>query len=201
MRRKRELVVIAVECALLMWACFLWMRGVNGVEQATASYDRYLADGSVASDGISMTADHRLWFAISRGAFEPFNGQLVSGYHLRADQSGGRPRFWHQYSRYATDIFAESGAYPTDERTMSGWGPARWQAYRRSGNGERYYWCFTIGVSHWLVAGVIILLLGRSIFGPRLSKPAAKAGVATERRLSRHSPRESTGIVSASAAQ
>lgn len=202
MRRKRHLILIAVECALLMWACYLWIRGGSGAEQVNMSYDRYLADGSAASDEISMTSDQRLWFSISRGAFEPFNGQLVSGYHMRADQSGGRPRFWHRYSRYATDIFADSGAYPTDERAMSGWGPVRWQEYRRSGNGERYYWCFTIGVSHWLVVGVMFLLLGHGIYFLRVSRPARKARSPLEPDVSRASQGErDPGIVLVSAAR
>lgn len=171
MRRKGALFLMAAACALLLWVCFLWARGMAGVEQIHVSYDRYLADGSAASDEISITSDHRLWLTISRGAFEPFNGQLVSGYHLRADQSGGRPRFRHDYSHYGrqASLFAEGafllsdGAAPTDERSMSGWGPVRWRDYRRSGNGEQYHRSVTVGVSHWLVAAVLLLMMVRGL--------------------------------------
>ncbi len=172
-RRKGALFLMAAACALLLWICFLWARGMTGVEQVHVSYDRYLADGSAASDEISITSDHRLWLTISRGAFEPFNGQLVSGYHLRADQSGGRPRFWHDYSRYAAQAFLSEGASPTSEHAMSGWGPVRWRDYRRSGNGEQYHRSVTVGVSHWLVASMMFLLMARGIYAVRFRRSVA----------------------------
>ena len=60
------------------------------------------------------------------------------------------PRFRYDRSPYAKSIFALDGSQPTDDRAMSGWGPVRWQEYRRSGNTEVFQ-SVTIGVSHWLL--------------------------------------------------
>ena len=141
-------------CIAIGW---LWARSTYGVDSASVTYDRYLADGRAASNAVYLTSDHRLWLNIISGSVAPYDGQLVWGYHVSADMSKGKPIFRYDRSPYATNIFLGDGRVPTDDTAMSGWGPFRGQNFRRSGNGEQFQ-SITIGVAHWMILLLFLLL-------------------------------------------
>lgn len=162
---KRKTIVCLTAVSLMLWiaTCFLWVRSRSGVDEATLRYDRYLANGRAASNAVYLTSDNRLWINVSAGSVEPYNGHLVWGYHVNADRSGGYPRFSYERSRYASNVFAFDGRSPTNDQSMSRWGPIRWQNYRRSGNGEQFR-LITVGIPHWLVAAFFLVLPLRGLY-------------------------------------
>ena len=176
MKRKVIVCLSAVSLLLSIATCFLWVRGRSGVDEATLRYDRYLANGRAASNAIYLTSDNRWWLTIDAGSVDPYNGQLVWGYHVNADQSGGKPRFLYERSRYASHAFSSDGRLPTNDHSMSSWGPLRWQDFRRSGNGEQFR-SIKIGVPHWLVAALFLVLPLRGFY---VLRQASRTVVATE---------------------
>jgi len=176
MNRKIISILTAASLMLFVASCFVWVRSTSGVDEAAIRYDRYLADGSAASNSAYLTSDHRLWLAVHWGSVGPYKGQLVWGYHVNADQSGGKPRLIYNRSPYATGIFSFDGRLPTDDRAMSGWGPLRWQDFHRSGNGEQFR-SLTIGVSPWLLASLFLVLTMRGLYVLRRSSKGHKVAV------------------------
>lgn len=169
--------------------CLLWMRSTSGVDSASLTYNRYLADGRAASDAIYLTSDHRLWINIIMGSVAPYDGQLVWGYHVSADMSKGKPRFQYDRSPYATNVFVGDGRSRTNDSAMSGWGPLRWQVFRRSSNGEQFR-SMTFGVSHWAFLIPFLLLPSCRMYLLRHSNRINAAtngeqGVAAERATER----------------
>jgi hypothetical protein len=171
-KRKFLKILSGVSCFLCLATCALWLRSLYGVDEVWLNYDRYLTNGRAASNAVYLTSERRLWLTILRGSFPPYNGQLVSGYHINAQRSKGMPQIGYYCGPYAANPFSPVGRIATDERGMSGWGPVRWRDFRRSGNGERFR-SFTIGVSHWLLLTFFqaialpgILSLYRSISNP-----------------------------------
>jgi len=140
---------------LLAAICILWGRGRTGADAAALQYNRYLANGRAASDALYFTSDTKLWLTLQQGSVEPYNGQLVWGYHINADRSGGKPQFEYRRSKYATNVFSGDGAVPTNDHWMTAWGPLRWTEVRRSAGGEQY-WSLTIGIPHWLAAALLL---------------------------------------------
>lgn len=162
---KRAIIAGQTAGAIVLFvaACLLWFRGRSGVDELSLVHDRYLANGRAASSAIVVTNDYRLWLNLSAGSVPPYDGQLVWGYHINADKSTGMPRFQLKSNRYVSDMttrnlfLSESdGRWPTDETAMLGWGPLRWQFFRRLGGGE-CYWSITIGLSHWLIAMLLLV--------------------------------------------
>ena len=151
MKRKIIVCLTAVSLMLSIVTCFFWVRSRSGVDEAGLRYDRYLADGRAASNAVYLTSDNRLWLNVSAGLVDPYNGQLVWGYHVAADLSKGKPRFSYERSRYRSHAFASDGRLPTNDHSMSSWGPLRWQDFHRSGNGQQSR-SITVGIPHWLVA-------------------------------------------------
>src|SRR5882672_9983104 len=101
-RRRRLIPSILTLLSLLLCiaTCVLWVRGRTGYDEAEWTYDRYLTDRSAASNHVHFTSDKRLWLDINWGHVGPFNGQLVWGYYVNADQSGGHPRFSFRHEPY-----------------------------------------------------------------------------------------------------
>ncbi len=157
MIQKFFILLSAVSFGLAVATCFLWARGTSGVDEATLTYDRYLADGRAASTGVYLTSDKRLWINIMGGSVAPYNGQLVFGYHVNADKSNGIPRVGCGRTQYATRVFSSDGRLPKDDHAMFGWGPLRWNDFRRSGNTEEFR-SFTMGVSHWMILILLLVL-------------------------------------------
>jgi hypothetical protein len=159
-------IAAAVAAVLFVATCVLWVRGRTGYDEATWTYDRYLPDRSAASNQVYLTSAKRLWLSVAWGRVGPFNGQLVWGYYVNADESGGHPRF--TFDRGSDDSvqpvnsFADSDLPLPRESIVddgtSGWGPLRWQTDSRSrpkdGDGFRY---IRVGVSHWLLAMVLLV--------------------------------------------
>ncbi len=158
---KRLLSNLAAILSLLLCigVCVLWVRGRGGSDQAAWTYDRWLPDGGAASTQITLSSEKRLWLGIYWGQVGPPNGQLVWGYYLNADQSGGHPRL--RFSRAPYHPWEISGLIDPD-RGASGWGPLRWSTSSRSrpkdGDDSR---SITLGISHWLAA--LLLAIGPTL--------------------------------------
>ena len=134
-----------------MATCLLWLRSQNSVDEVWLTYNRFLTDGRAASNAVYLTSERRLWLTILGGSFPPFNGQLVSGYHINAERSKGMPQIGYYCGPYAANPLSTVGRLATDDSGMSGWGPVRWRNYRRSGDDGERFRRLTIGISHWLV--------------------------------------------------
>jgi len=155
MRRRLFTALSALSLVLCVAVCVLLVRSRSGSDSAEWTYDRYLPDRSAASNQVYLTSDKRLWLQVNWGRVGPFNGQLVWGYYVRADLSGGRPRLGFRHERYDP---MQTFGFPRDfDNGATGWGPLRWQIASRSrpkdGDDFRY---INIGVSHWLL---LLLLL------------------------------------------
>jgi hypothetical protein len=162
----------AVSLALGIAVCLFWVLGTSGIDEAMLRYDRDLANGRAASDAVYLTTDHRLWITIHRGSVPPWDGQLVWGYHVNADRSRALPGFSYDRARDMASPFSSVGRQPTHDRDMAGWGPVRWQAPSRSGSTEEFRF-ISIGVSHWVVLAVRLLLPLRQLQLFRRSTRAA----------------------------
>lgn len=171
MRRfARHLLTICAALSLLLCVavCVLWARGRSGSDMAAWRYDRYLPDGSAASNQVYLTSDQRLWLNVNWGQVGPYNGQLVWGYYINADQSGGRPRLTFRHAPY-DPVNTFLGLRVNRDAGTSGWGPLRWQTGSRSrpkdGDDHR---SIGIGVSHWLAA--LLLLVAPMLWLNRFCK-------------------------------
>ncbi len=121
----------ALSALLFVATCVLWVRGRTGYDDVAWSYDRYLSDRSAASNQLELTCDRRMWLSVSWGRVGPYNGQLVWGYYVNAEESGGRPRlsFHHGLDNVKpASVFIDAdvgGFHDTDvDRGTSGSGPA-----------------------------------------------------------------------------
>jgi hypothetical protein len=135
--------------------CVLAVRGRNGADRASWTYFRYLPDRSVRSNEVHLGSDHQhVWLSIGWGAVGPFNGQLVWGYHMNADNSGGRPQlaFWQErcdgFTRWVMDN-------SKDTRWAS---PLSWESASRKkeADGDDSY-SLRISMSHWLLAVLLFV--------------------------------------------
>ena len=88
--------------ALFVLVCVLWVRGKSVTDSVEFRYDRYLADKSAAATSVSLRSDdRRIRLRIHWGWVGPFNGNLVYGYYLNADRSGGKPTLRLRHSPHA----------------------------------------------------------------------------------------------------
>ena len=167
-----------VSCLLCLATCVLWLRSMYRVDEVWVTYDRYLTNGRAASNAVYLTSERRMWLTILGGSVPPYNGQLVWGYHIKAERSKGIPQMGYYVGPYAANPFSTVGRLATDDTGLSGWGPVRWRDYRRSDNGERFR-CIAIGVSHWLVLTVfqVLALSGILSLYRSISNPTAPAAV------------------------
>jgi len=155
----------AVSAVLFVATCAMWVRDRTGYDEAAWTYDRYLPDRSAASNQVTLTSAGRLWLSVNWGRVGPFNGQLVWGYYINADASGGHPRLTFHHE---SDDPSQPGGFLNDpdrplpsqsivDAGTAGWGPLRWQTDSRSrpkdGDDFRY---IQVGVSHWLLAMVLL---------------------------------------------
>jgi hypothetical protein len=178
MRRLLFTLFSALSLLLCIAVCVLWVRGRWGSDEADWRYDRYLPDRSAASTQAYLSSNKRVWLSLSWGQVGPYNGQLVWGYYVNADQSGGRPRLTFRRLDYRKDLFLGSDDGPAidpdalDDGT-SGWGPLRWQSFARSdpAAGERSRF-IRVGVSHWMLA---LCFLGPPIVWLRGARKARRA--------------------------
>src|SRR5436190_17394334 len=116
-------LVASVSLVLCLAVGAFWVRSRSGYDQVKWSYDRWLPDGSAAGSYAELTSDLRLGISMGSGRVGPFNGQLVWGYHLNADQSGGWPRLEFHRERYdpLTKLLSKN------DRTLAGaWPPVTW---------------------------------------------------------------------------
>jgi hypothetical protein len=168
MRRLRRLLfnlLAAVSLLLCIGVCVLWWRSRSGYDMVQWMYDRWLPDGSAASTWVQLTSNKRaVWLDVSWGEVGPPTGQLVWGYYMNANDSGGRPRLRFHYDRYAA---MDDWAYSLTNDGTSGWGPLRWQTGKRSrpkdGDDHR---SIRIGLSHWLL--VVLLVIPPAVVARRI---------------------------------
>jgi hypothetical protein len=152
-------VVCVLSVLLCVAVCVFWVRGLTGRDQIEWRYNRWLPDMSAASNGVYLTSDKRLWAHALWGKAPPSNGNLVYGYYLNADSSGGKPQWRVTHAKYAKlsvgGVFGPV-TYDSDSGTR-GWGPLRWSSHRRvrPKDGDDFQ-SIQVGVSHWLVALVLL---------------------------------------------
>jgi hypothetical protein len=157
---KRHLFNLTAGLSLLLCAavCVLWVRTWTGSDQVAWTYDRYLPDRSAASSQVYLTSDRRrLWLDVNRGHVGPYNGQLVWGYYVNADQSGGRPQLRYDRRTYdGTDRMM--WALTNGNDATPGVGPLRWSFVRRAPpkDGDTSVG-LRLGASHWLAALVLLV--------------------------------------------
>ena len=149
-------LVAFLSLLLFIGACILWFRSRDGTDALSLRYDRFLPDRSPASTFVALDTDRRrVWLTWFSGRTDPYNGQLVTGYYINAQSSGGRPRF--DRSRNPYDPVLEAMGYDRDANT-SGLGPVRWDWHRRSRpkdiDDSR---SLRLGVSHWLLATTFLI--------------------------------------------
>jgi hypothetical protein len=173
----RRLFTIASALSLLLCVAtvVLWLRGRTGYDEAAWTYDRYLPDGSAASSQVYLTSNERLWLSVNWGRVGPYDGHLVWGYYMNIDQSGGRPllRFYHDpYDAMQTWIFATTSGGTT------GFGPLRWLVATRSKakDGDDHHE-ITLGVSHWLLAVLLLVAPLRWLYRFRRGRRARIRGL------------------------
>ncbi len=152
-------ILAALSLLLCIAVCGLWVWNRIGYANAEWTYNRWLPDRSAASNAVYLTTDkRRLRLLILWGRVGPSNGNLVWGYQINADQSGGRPRFKFDHGGYDPSPPSWPLAYDPDTGA-TGWGPLRWRTHSRSNAaaGERSR-SIHIGVSHWLAALLLLVL-------------------------------------------
>ncbi|HYO08297.1 MAG TPA: hypothetical protein VER17_04950 [Tepidisphaeraceae bacterium] len=166
----------ALSLLLCVAVCVLWVRGRSGTDRAAWEYDRYRADRGAASTQVHATSDkRRLGVNVIWGQVGPYDGSVVYGYALRADQRGGRPRV-----TFATDADVGAGWWGDVDpmRDAGGWGPVRWQSSTRGappppGESSR---SVHLGVSHWLAAAVLLVMPGAWLLSVRRDQVARRKG-------------------------
>jgi hypothetical protein len=112
-----------------------------------------LSDESVRGTEVHFGSDDReASLSFGWGHCEPFNGQLVRGYHVNASQSGGQPQVHFSAAPYD----GLSLWLMTLPRTNEWSSPIGWSTSTRTKaeNGDDSFW-LSITISHWL----LILLL------------------------------------------
>jgi hypothetical protein len=154
MRRRFFTLCSALSLLMCVAVCVLWVRGRTGTDTAAWTFDRWLPDGSAASNQVHITCDHRIWLSVNWGRVGPPTGQLVWGYYVNADASGGRPRFWFHRDLY-DPMWTWALANAADN--TSGFGPLRWDSHSRNNPaaGERFR-SIRVGASHWLLALILL---------------------------------------------
>jgi hypothetical protein len=156
MKRLLSTLFALLSLLLSIGTCTLWSRSRSASDSLTWQYDRFLPDGSPASTFVALDTDRRrIWLAAFSGRTDPYNGQLVTGYYINAQSSGGRPRLRHDRNPY--DPALEAMGFDPDLNT-SGLGPIRWDSHRRSRpkdiDDSR---SIRVGVSHWLLATIFLI--------------------------------------------
>jgi hypothetical protein len=146
----------ATSALLCVAVCVLWVRGRTGFDEVSWTYDRYMSDGGAASNQVYITSDHQLWLNINWGHVGPYNGNLVWGYYINADQSGGRPRLSFRHGSYGamkTLAFAKANI-----NEGAAFGALRWQSASRTKAKEGDdFRTIRVGISHWLL-GLLLLV-------------------------------------------
>jgi hypothetical protein len=173
---KRLIANIIAVLALLgfVTVCVLWWRSRTVVDEATWTYDRWLEDGSAASNQVHLNSKKWLWLTVSWGRVGPPNGQLVWGYYVNADNSGGKPRFTYRSEPYAPML---SELFIDFDTGTTGWGPVRWLIASRSRpkDGDDYG-AVQVGVSHWLLALILLVPPALRLNGIRKTRRLRKLG-------------------------
>jgi hypothetical protein len=176
--------LVAVLSLLLCLAVVaFWVRShcnyeYGGYDQVKWTYSRWLSDGGAAGSYVELMSDLRLGISLGSGRVGPFNGQLVWGYHVNADESGGWPRL--EFHREPYDALTK--IVNKNNRLLSGaWPPIECHYVRRrppiDGDDSAH---LSIGVSHWLVAALLAVLPAWAAWQRRFqfSLAALIAGVA-----------------------
>ncbi|MCI0638183.1 MAG: hypothetical protein L0Y72_12720 [Gemmataceae bacterium] len=172
---KRWLGNVAVVLSFHLGAlvCVLWVRGRTGSDTASWTYYRYLPDGSCRGDAVQLGSDHKhIWLDIGWGHCEPFNGQLVRGYYINADNSGGRPQLDFRHEPYPDFMrwFIENS-----KNSRSAF-PLSWESTSRTKeeNGDDSYWLH-ICIAHWFLALLLFVPPLWKLYRLRKAYRAARA--------------------------
>lgn len=168
---------LCVSLLLFATVCVFWVGSRSGTDEVSWTYDRYLSDRSAAANQVYLTSDQRIWLSVNWGHVRPFDGQLVWGYYVNADESGGRPRLnfrsWRRQSEDPLMNWVMANGGPKEEGT--GFGPFWWQSSSRSaaihGNDFRM---IRIGISHWMLA---LFMLLPPMFWLRRHREALRSGL------------------------
>lgn len=148
---------------LCLAVCGLKVRAYWVSDRLEWRYNRYLADKSAAATLVTIANDRariRLYF--HSGWIGPFNGNLVYGYYLNADQSKGAPKLDWKKTPWkpppAPNTWAALFEVDPDADTV-GWGPVRGQYFKRFAPppGEDFK-LVRFDVSHWLYALLFAIL-------------------------------------------
>jgi hypothetical protein len=157
--RHARTALCALSLLLSIGVCALWWRARGVMDQVSWNYHRWLPDGSAAGDGVHLTSDkRRLSFLVMRGRVGPPNGQLVWGYYINAEQSGGKPRWnFHSFDYDPLmEMLHRQGVDPLNG--YAGWGPVRWQTSQRTVAKDGHdSWSFELALSPWLVALLLLV--------------------------------------------
>ena len=160
--------------ALAVLVAALWVRSLTRREAISWQYDRYLPDRSAASTAASICSTrHRIWVDWSWGRVGPYNGQLVWGYYVNADRSGGAPD-WDMSSQPLLDSNSMADLFdPGINDNSGGVGPVRWSFARRTAAVDGDDATFIrLGIAHWLAA---LLLLAPPLWRFRRMRIARRA--------------------------
>ena len=138
----------ALSLLLCVAVCVLWVRNRNAIETAKWIYGRSRPDRSVALTFITTGSSDRLYFGFASGQIPFSNGNIYHRYRSFVDPVG--PRFVH------TRMTPWRTQWPLD---TPGWGPVRWTLDRRSRPAAEDDWfSLSIGISHWLLALLLLVL-------------------------------------------
>src|SRR5262249_18318822 len=93
--------VAILSATLLIAVCMFWVRSRSGWDRAWWMWCRYLPDKSIVSDEVCLVSSRQGGeLSIMHGHAPPRPVDLVRGYDINADESGGRPRFFLEHARY-----------------------------------------------------------------------------------------------------
>jgi hypothetical protein len=157
MKRLASTLVALASVLLFLAVCTLWLRARSASDNLSWTWYRQLPDDN-GPRGTELNIDtdqRRLWITVMDGRTGPYNGQLVSGYHINADNNHGRPRLTHDRQPYDRTLIAMG--YDPDAGS-TGWGPVRWQYHTRSRPKDfDDHHSLRVGLSHWFLAVIFLL--------------------------------------------
>jgi hypothetical protein len=166
-----------VSLLLCIGACVLWVRSRTEMDQWLWSYIRWLPDKSCASNQAWLKSDFRLELGTTWGHVEPYNGRLVWGYYVSADQSGGHPRFTQEHRLYnPMELWMSGNKVPWE------WVPMRFvhvtRHAQRDGDDSTV---IAISLAHWFAIMLPLILPAwsgwRRIIQPMRRRRASARGL------------------------
>jgi hypothetical protein len=153
MMRRLYSAVAILSAILFVGVCVLWARSRTGWDRAQGMYCRYLPDKSIVSDELDLISTRvGVELLIMHGHAPPRPVDLVRGYDVNADESGGRPRLWLDHAR---DDGIEDWSYARKLKVFD-W-PIQFGIYRRAiPKDVDDSLSISLTVSHWLLALMLL---------------------------------------------